>query len=44
MYELDQQYLEELETIASEIQESDELARYLDGEEEFWAIPSCGAK
>ena len=34
MYELDQQYLEELETIASEIQESDELARYLDSEEE----------
>ena len=34
MYELDQQYLEELETIASEIQDSDELARYLDSEEE----------
>lgn len=34
MYELDQQYLEELETIAAEIQESDELARYLDSEEE----------
>jgi hypothetical protein len=34
MYELEQQYLSELETIASEIQESDELARYLDSEEE----------
>ncbi|MCB0633956.1 MAG: hypothetical protein R2824_13195 [Saprospiraceae bacterium] len=34
MYELDENYLDQLEDIASEIQESDELASYLDEEEE----------
>jgi hypothetical protein len=34
MYELDQHYMEELETIASEIQNSEELSRYLESEEE----------
>lgn len=34
MYELDAQYIEELEEIAGEIQEADDLARYLESEEE----------
>ncbi len=34
MYELDQQYIERLETLASEIQESEELNKYLEEEEE----------
>lgn len=34
MYELDQEYLAKLEEIAGEIQESDELAKYLDTEED----------
>lgn len=34
MYELDEKYLDQLEDIASEIQESDELASYLEEEEE----------
>jgi hypothetical protein len=34
MYDLDQHYLEELEAIANEIQNSEELERYLDSEEE----------
>lgn len=34
MYELDQQYIERLESLAGEIQESDELASYLEEEEE----------
>lgn len=34
MYELDANYLDQLEIIASEIQESDELASYLEEEEE----------
>ena len=34
MYELDQHYLEQLEELASEIQESEDLAKYLESEEE----------
>ena len=34
MYELDQAYLEQLEVLAGEIQNSEELASYLDSEEE----------
>lgn len=34
MYELDKSFLEQLEAIADEIQESDDLARYLESEEE----------
>lgn len=34
MYELNAEYLEQLETLAAEIQESDELAQYLEDEEE----------
>ncbi len=34
MYELDKKYIDELETLASEIQESEELAKYLEEEEE----------
>ncbi len=34
MYELDQKYIERLETLATEIQESDELNQYLEEEEE----------
>ena len=34
MYELDQQYIERLETLAGEIQESEELNKYLEEEEE----------
>ena len=34
MFELDQQYLSKLEEIASEIQASDELEKYLDSEED----------
>jgi hypothetical protein len=34
MYELDQKYIEQLETLAGEIQESEELERYLEEEEE----------
>jgi hypothetical protein len=34
MYELDPQYLEQLEELAGEIQDSDDLAKYLESEEE----------
>ncbi len=34
MYELEQEYLEELEVLAGEIQESEDLAKYLESEEE----------
>jgi len=34
MHELDKKYLEQLETLASEIQESEELATYLESEED----------
>ena len=34
MYELDQQYIQKLEEIATQIQESDELKNYLENEEE----------
>jgi len=34
MYELDQKYIEKLEGLAEEIQESDELNKYLEEEEE----------
>ncbi|MBP9872663.1 MAG: hypothetical protein KBC60_01430 [Haliscomenobacter sp.] len=34
MYELEQEYLEELEALAGEIQESEDLAKYLESEEE----------
>lgn len=34
MYELNQEYLDELELLAGEIQESEDLAKYLDSEEE----------
>jgi len=34
MYELEKKYIEQLEELAAEIQESDELAKYLDTEEE----------
>lgn len=34
MYELDQKYIDKLEEIAGEIQESDELAKYLETEED----------
>jgi hypothetical protein len=34
MYELDQSYLDELELLAGEIQESEDLEKYLDSEEE----------
>jgi hypothetical protein len=34
MYELDEKYLDQLEDIASEVQDSDELASYLEEEEE----------